>query len=500
MDFPKSVPSVGLVDGKFIDEDPLAGTPGSLIPSAWGNAVTLEILKVIEDGGLAPDEDDKTQLSAAIHNIVSDSAVPFATKAEAEDGTIDDKSMSPLRVFQAIAKVVKQATESAFGWLKIATLSQANTGTDDSAAITPKKLAAVLQAQTLNAGATAGTATAYVLSNIPGLTSYGFMLRLNVNFHVPSGVNPTINVNALGAKSLKQYDSTGAKVSAVTSAGLVSDIVYDGTDFVLIDPLPVALVSTVGARGAAKNLKVTTTGLSAVVTTTADEVTLENGSGNYVTLRSVSCAASFAVAGAGGIDVGSANSQNANAWYYKHLIWNPSLPVSATNPNGLLSASENGPTLPAGYTHWAPVHEVRTDGTGNKWPLPGTKIDKIFRWEPAAGTNLAIVRMMAQGIVGAVGTPTWSPISLSAFIPPNRLNIAGFLSVTSGGGVGMAAPSNNYGGINSTTNPPPCCLQHTGKGTGSGSTPFNFVVGASQTMQWASNLAGNMVVATGWEC
>ncbi|WP_411730122.1 hypothetical protein [Pseudomonas lurida] len=52
--------------------------------------------------------------------------------------------MSPLRVFQAIAKVVTQATETAFGWLKIATQAQVTTGTNDSVAVTPKKLAARL--------------------------------------------------------------------------------------------------------------------------------------------------------------------------------------------------------------------------------------------------------------------------------------------------------------------------------------------------------------------
>ncbi|MCI0994118.1 hypothetical protein FGE05_19330 [Pseudomonas sp. ICMP22404] len=66
MDYPKSVPSIGLVDGKFVDEDVIAGTPGSLIPAQWGNGVTEEILNVIEASGLAPAEDNNAQLVAAI--------------------------------------------------------------------------------------------------------------------------------------------------------------------------------------------------------------------------------------------------------------------------------------------------------------------------------------------------------------------------------------------------------------------------------------------------
>lgn len=70
MDYPISVPSVGLVGGKFVDEDPLAGTPGSLIPAQWGNAVTEEIIHVITAAGLTPDEMNNTQLLAAIKAVV----------------------------------------------------------------------------------------------------------------------------------------------------------------------------------------------------------------------------------------------------------------------------------------------------------------------------------------------------------------------------------------------------------------------------------------------
>jgi len=70
MDYPKSVPSVGLVNGRFVDENPAAGTPGSLIPAVWGNAVTQEILSVVAGAGMAPLEADTGQLLKAIQAII----------------------------------------------------------------------------------------------------------------------------------------------------------------------------------------------------------------------------------------------------------------------------------------------------------------------------------------------------------------------------------------------------------------------------------------------
>ena len=71
MDYPKSVPNVGLIDGKFVDENTTSGVVGSLIPSAWGNSVTDEILAVIRGAGLEPDEANHGQLLAALNNRFS---------------------------------------------------------------------------------------------------------------------------------------------------------------------------------------------------------------------------------------------------------------------------------------------------------------------------------------------------------------------------------------------------------------------------------------------
>ncbi|WP_432721302.1 hypothetical protein R0381_002560 [Jeongeupia wiesaeckerbachi] len=72
MDYPKSVPGVGLKNGKFTDGNPLTGEVASLDPASWANGVTDELLAVISDSGLTPSESIQTQLRDALRNKYAD--------------------------------------------------------------------------------------------------------------------------------------------------------------------------------------------------------------------------------------------------------------------------------------------------------------------------------------------------------------------------------------------------------------------------------------------
>ncbi|SFY27004.1 MULTISPECIES: phage tail protein [unclassified Pseudomonas] len=104
MDYPKSVPSAGLVNGKFVDENPLTGTPGSLIPAAWGNGVTQEILNVINAGELTPDETRNDQLLQAIQSVAAkgwnqDQALPLAALPLPAIATVDSRmTVTPVAI------------------------------------------------------------------------------------------------------------------------------------------------------------------------------------------------------------------------------------------------------------------------------------------------------------------------------------------------------------------------------------------------------------------
>ncbi|WP_017906155.1 phage tail protein [Pseudomonas asplenii] len=76
MDYPKSVPGVGLSNGKFVDDNPFTGAPGSLIPASWGNLVTDELLSIVQAGGLEPSEAAHDQLLIAIRTIIQSSLPP----------------------------------------------------------------------------------------------------------------------------------------------------------------------------------------------------------------------------------------------------------------------------------------------------------------------------------------------------------------------------------------------------------------------------------------
>ncbi|WP_421218735.1 gp53-like domain-containing protein [Aeromonas jandaei] len=94
----------------FTSGDAQIGVPATEVSAEILDAIQEEIASVIEDSdsGMALDKSKNNQLATAIKTIIRSAGVA--------------------------------ATEIARGVLKIATQSQTNTGTDDSAAITPKKL------------------------------------------------------------------------------------------------------------------------------------------------------------------------------------------------------------------------------------------------------------------------------------------------------------------------------------------------------------------------
>lgn len=206
MDYPKSVPSVGLVSGKFVDENPATGTPGSLIPAAWGNSVTQEILNVIQGAGLVPNEADVTQLHRAILGLAASDykkAVRCATTVSI--GLSGLQTIDDVTLVTGDRVLVKNQDTPAQNWIYLAAAGAWTRAQDanESNECSPGHLVPV-QAGTKNAGTVwqlvntvfpvLGT-TALVFERLLGRSGVaaGDYTRVKVNKfgQVEEGSNPT---------------------------------------------------------------------------------------------------------------------------------------------------------------------------------------------------------------------------------------------------------------------------------------------------------------------
>lgn len=318
-----------------------------------------------------------------------------------------------------------------------ATLSYA-AGTVGNAIKNAVSVASIV-AQTFQAFTTTGTSTAYVLTPSPAIGSLVAGQRFRVKFHVAGGINPTIAISGLTAVSLNQYDSTGAKVPASLALGQLTDIEYDGTDAVVMDPLAAPVLA--GAR----NLKVSTTGLSAVVRITAEEIIIKGTGYAPLLLTAVSQTVTMTVSGAGGLDTGTVA---AGSFYYFYLIAKPDGTRSA-----IVSGSSSSPTMPPGYTHKALVSAIITDGTANKYPLRIGQAGNKVHYQQAAGSNVVTIPALATGAQGNPNTPVWVAVSVLGYVPP--IATALLLTVCSQDtqSAVCVSPNASYGAFNSIPGP-----------------------------------------------
>ncbi len=98
---------------------------------------------------------------------------------------------------------------------------------------------AATQSQLYTAFSSSGSAPAFTLTTTPAQASLVAGQRFRVKFHAggTTGSN-TLTRDGLATKNLMQYNASGSKVPAVVVANMLSDVEYDGTDYVILDPLP----------------------------------------------------------------------------------------------------------------------------------------------------------------------------------------------------------------------------------------------------------------------
>lgn len=170
-----------------------------------------------------------------------------------------------------------------------------------------------------------------------------------------------------------------------------------------------------GIQGTFKNLSASASGTAAAITITADELVLENSSNAFFVVRPVSVSLAGTVSGANGLDTGVLAS---STWYSIWVIYNPTTLTTA----GLMSTSSTAPTLPSGYTFKARVGWIRTDSTGNKYPLSFKQYGRRVQYVAGAGTNVTRAPQITSGASGTYGT-TLTSFSVANFVPTTAATI-----------------------------------------------------------------------------
>ena len=353
------------------------------------------------------------------------------------------------------------------------------------------------QNQVAQAFTTAGTSTALTLTPVPAIPSYAAPQRFNVKFSVSSGLNPTLNVSAKGPKFLKQYDSSGAKVAAVFAANQVSDIFYDGTDWVLMDALPVtATQRRQGLRGAAINWKASANGISANIVCSADSVVLANTAGDPTVVDSIALTLNTAVAASATVDGMASGAVAANTWYGIYVWTNSTTGVKRLTGD---TAYTTGlpPTPPAaGFDLWARRSAFRTDGAGIPYKYMQTPEDD-YLWQVGVGSNLSTPRLMTSGNAGNPNANSWVAVPVAAFVGPTASKIKCF-ATTSNSGIMVVAPNNAYSSINAANTDTGSPISIGGQATAFlVSQTFEFVL-ESANIYWAAASGVPRLWCMGW--
>lgn len=267
------------------------------------------------------------------------------------------------------------------------------------------------QAETGVSFTTAGSAGTLTVSTSPAYGTLATGQRMRLKFNVASTGTDTLNRDTTGAKSLKQYDSTGTKVAAVFAANQLADVVYDGTDYVVLDPLPSAskqlqsITATVAANALTLGLNPTsldfrssalTNGVPNTRTVGAAISLVVPSSATLGTTNGVSARlALLAIDNAGTVELAVVNTAGGLNLDETTLISTTAISVAATSANVIYSTAARA-SVPFRVVGFIDI----TEATAGTWATAPTEIQ--------GGGGLSLSR-----ISPVVYTPAVTPIPAS---------------------------------------------------------------------------------------
>lgn len=287
---------------------------------------------------------------------------------------------------------------------------------------------------------------AYVITCAPTLRALNDGAR--VRWKVPNANTTavTVNVDGLGAKSLKKFGTAALELADLVANQIV-DMVYESTTdtWQMVNP-PASADLQPALIGATRNLKITNNAGAPnnKLDITADEIIVKSSTRSYV-LSTVSVTVDLTASGANGLDTGA---EGSSTFYYVWAIYNPATGTTA----GLLSASSTAPTLPSGYTAKALIGVIYNNSGSNF--ITSYQLDRrvwinetnLFTAQaPAVADTYESISVatlgvpsVAKSVLGSGGTSDANPAKLTVAADANGLGAVNIIGNNNG------AASNNF--------------------------------------------------------
>lgn len=219
-----------------------------------------------------------------------------------------------------------------------------------------------------------GAADAYVITLTPAITALDLKAGFRVSFKATSAntTASTLNVNALGVKAIKKGGGAGALVANDIAAGMIVDCEYDGTNFIMLNPVANAPLTT-------SSLKFGGDGSDGALSVTSGVTTIDLGSAAIVTKNY----SSISITGTGSIAF--SNPHAGGTLIILKSQGNVTITSSAARGIDLRGAGAAVATAPTTFIFDTTGTHAGANGTngssGGAASTPGTRFDTItYTW------------------------------------------------------------------------------------------------------------------------
>jgi hypothetical protein len=184
-----------------------------------------------------------------------------------------------------------------------------------------------------HAATVGGTADAIAVAFLPAFAAYTAKMRFRFTASGANTVtNPTVNVDGLGARTIKKLNAAALAVADIAGAGHVCDCIYDGTDVILLNPALVA-----GDRKQTFNRPVVK-GITVLADAPTIAWDLSTGADFEVTITSNRTLGAFTNSAAGQEGRLTVKQDGTGGWSFNlgnavYDFWGPSIENIARGPN-----------------------------------------------------------------------------------------------------------------------------------------------------------------------